>query len=590
MDAHSRQRLTSALATGVVYLALAVTAINLTRYHGGVAFASVANAALLARLLTLRTKHWLPHIAACAVASAFATASVGLGFAAAVPMVLMNIGEALIAASILTRATSGKGKLGSYAPLPIFLFAAGVAAPVTSAFGGAFVASIFAGDTYWGNWTNWYFGHALGALTFTPLAVYILRGDAKAWAIVARPAAAVEALALLLLIGAVTVAVFAQDRMPLLFVPMLPIILATFRIGRLAAAVSIALLTIIGGLLTLSGHGPVAMLSGSDGLRLQFLQFYLASSVLTILPVSAELTRQAALYRRLHESEARYRLLTEHSTDIILNLDIEGRVRFASPSIRQIGGYEPADVINRAAIDLVDPDDAPAVMRVHRAALSNPGQTFVVEYRARTVSGESRWFETHTRAVIDQIGEVTGVVSAIRDVGHRKAVERRLTDAAMTDGLTAIANRKAFDAALDHAIATAGSEGLGCVALFDLDNFKAVNDQHGHAAGDAVLRAFADLARGRMRDKDFVGRFGGEEFGIILPGATLEQARLVCDRLRQAVAEMPIAISGSHIRVTVSGGVASYICRSHPAEVLAAADAALYVAKRSGRDQMRLAA
>lgn len=580
----------STVLLGIVYLLLAAAALKLTRFQGGVAFISIANAALLAHLLVLRRENWVPSLAVCAVASAIATAWVGLGPLAALPMTVANIGEVLIAAAILHRVSAQHGGLGSYAPLAWFLLAAGVVAPAVGAFGGAAVAATLGADTYWRNWANWFAGHALGALTFTPVIVYILRGDAREWARVVRPAAAAEATVLTLLVAAVSAVVFAQDTMPLLFVPMLPIILATFRIGRLAAAASVVLLAVIGGWLTITGHGPIGLLQVSFGQRVQFLQLYLASTVLTILPVGAELARRAALYKRLHDSEARYRLLTENSTDIVLNIDVAGRIRFASPSIRQLGGHDPDAVVGRAAIDLVEPDDAPAVIRAHHAALADPTRTIIVEYRARGASGETRWFEAHTRAVTDEAGEVTGVVSAIRDVGHRKSVERRLSHAALTDPLTGIANRRAFDAQLDRAVEMAGAAGFGCVALFDLDHFKGVNDRHGHAAGDAVLRAFADLVRGRMRDMDFIARVGGEEFAVILPGTAPEQARFICDRLRATLAATPVVVGEASIAVTVSGGVARYDGAMVPAALLAAADAALYEAKRAGRDRMRLAA
>lgn len=590
MPKRSIKEILSILLLGVLYLTLAAAAIKLTRFEGGVAFISVANAALLARLLTLRPPRWMPHLASCALAGMVATAWVGLGVVAAIPMACVNLFEVVAAALILRRVSPSPSKTGSRASLPWFLFAAGGAAPALSAFGGAAVATVLGGDSYWGNWAHWYAGHALGAVTCTPIAVYFLRGDAKAWAMMAKPAAVIEAAALILLVALTSVFVFAQDGFPLLFLPMLPIILATFRLGRLGAAASIVLLTVISGWLTIAGHGPLGLLTGPVGERVQFFQFYLACMVLTILPISAELARRNALYRRLHESEARYRLLTENSTDIIVNLDLSGRIRFASSSIQQINGYTPKGVIGRRASQMVHREDLGEVIRAHARAISDPNCTVIAEFRARDSIGKTRWFETQTRAVIDEAGRVNGLVSAIRDVDHRKSVERRLLAAAMTDQLTGIANRGAFDAQLNLAIERSGPDGFGCVALFDLDHFKAVNDCYGHAAGDAVLRVFANLVRDRMRDRDFVARFGGEEFAVILPGATAEQAELICNRLRVAVASASISVTGVSIHVTVSGGVARYDRAVTAAGVLAAADRALYEAKKAGRDRLRLAA
>ncbi len=588
MFTFTRKAVIQALWLGLVYLVLSCAAIGLTRFHGGVALISVANAILLARLLTLRSRHWGPALLTCGVAGAVATATFGLGVAAALPMVAVNLGEVLLAAILLARLGSRSGRHASQTSLGWFLLVAGVLAPATSAFGGAALATAFGSDGYAGNWVNWFTGHALGAITFTPVAVYVLRGDARAWAAVSRHSVQVEAIGHVVLVAGVSAAVFAQETLPLLFVPMLPILFATFRIGRLAASAAVVILTIIGVASTVAGNGPISLADVTVGERIQFLQFYLACTVLMILPIAAELARRGALFRRLHDSEARYRLLTENSTDIILNLDIAGRIRFASPAIRQIGGYAPDDVIGRNAADLVDARDRSRVKTIYVEALRHPARTTTVEYRAHTAAGEVRWFESHSRAVVDEHGKVTGVVSAVRDVGHRKNIEGRLELAALTDKLTGIANRRAFDEQLKLAIEGVDIQGGGCVAIFDLDHFKDVNDVWGHAAGDKVLKRFAEIARGRMREQDVVARYGGEEFAVILPGASLEQARLVCDRLRAAVSESVTAVGDHELRITVSGGVAAYADGSTAAQTMAAADAALYQAKASGRDSLAI--
>ena len=126
--------------------------------------------------------------------------------------------------------------------------------------------------------------------------------------------------------------------------------------------------------------------------------------------------------------------------------------------------------------------------------------------------------------------------------------------------------------------------------MLDLDYFKQVNDTYGHAAGDEVLRRFATLARSSIRDQDIIGRLGGEEFAIILPNATIDQAHLVCDRVRRAIGDARMRVDENIISVTVSGGVATYRDDQPAEEVLRAADRALYRAKNGGRDQLALAA
>jgi diguanylate cyclase (GGDEF)-like protein len=126
--------------------------------------------------------------------------------------------------------------------------------------------------------------------------------------------------------------------------------------------------------------------------------------------------------------------------------------------------------------------------------------------------------------------------------------------------------------------------------VLDLDHFKQINDTHGHAAGDAVLRHFAALLRGELRKVDTAGRMGGEEFAIILPGADSAAARAFGERLRQRVAETPVMHGGLAIQVTVSIGIAAMTPRDATADaVLVRADRALYRAKEGGRNRSEIA-
>jgi diguanylate cyclase (GGDEF)-like protein len=156
-------------------------------------------------------------------------------------------------------------------------------------------------------------------------------------------------------------------------------------------------------------------------------------------------------------------------------------------------------------------------------------------------------------------------------------VQRAETTAqqAVTDGLTGLHNRSAFDEAIAGEIERSrrfGSD-LGLV-LMDLDDFKDVNDDYGHPQGDAVLRAVARVLRETSREIDFAARYGGEEFAVLLPGCTLADAQALLERLRRAMPEDQ----------TVSAGVACWDGAESAEELVGRADAALYRAKRSGRD------
>jgi diguanylate cyclase (GGDEF)-like protein len=177
-------------------------------------------------------------------------------------------------------------------------------------------------------------------------------------------------------------------------------------------------------------------------------------------------------------------------------------------------------------------------------------------------------------------------VVALENARLHDMVERQ----ALVDGLTGLANRRAASDAL-HAEA-ARAERLETplsVVLADLDGFKEVNDEHGHAVGDAVLRAFAEVLRETLRESDLAGRWGGEEFLLLLPGAEKEGAAQLAERVRIRLAARRIP-SVPGLRVTASFGVAEYAGEANTEQLVAAADDALYRAKRGGKDRVVRAA
>ncbi|MCW3480830.1 GGDEF domain-containing protein [Neisseriaceae bacterium JH1-16] len=163
----------------------------------------------------------------------------------------------------------------------------------------------------------------------------------------------------------------------------------------------------------------------------------------------------------------------------------------------------------------------------------------------------------------------------------------RLAHLAERDALTGLYNRRAL---LDLAERAVGQQALLAVLMIDLDHFKTINDRYGHAAGDAALRQFAERLTQSCRRGDLIGRYGGEEFCVVLPGATASVAQRVAERLRAAMAAEPVMFGQQRIAVTISIGLACQ--RPELAELeplLAAADSALYQAKRRGRNRVELA-
>ncbi len=160
------------------------------------------------------------------------------------------------------------------------------------------------------------------------------------------------------------------------------------------------------------------------------------------------------------------------------------------------------------------------------------------------------------------------------------------------DVLTGVRNRRSFMEAAEHDMAQAERHGLSyALLMLDLDHFKRINDQHGHRAGDAALQLFGQILQNSVRQVDLVGRYGGEEFCVLLVGASLEEAQESAERIRQLTQVSPVWIDGQLIHITVSVGIAGATAghyRTLPA-LLEAADQALYEAKRDGRNRCAIA-
>ena len=582
----SIQRFLPPVFLGLCYFAAAAFAVGLTRFDGGVAFIWLATSILAADLMSRPRHSWIFSIIPCAVASILVTGWWGLGWTMALPFAVINMTEATIAAWLFRRFADPRRPLGSLGWLLQFVLSVGIVAPL--------VAGLLAAVAVW--WiglspaqtlVTFVSGHALGNLTFTPIALLMTRSNRQALLRDMRRRDTVETVALLMLVVVTTAWVFRQQDLPLLFLPALPMILVAFRVGRGGVAMSIALLALIGGLATASGIGPIQLIDASFGQHMHFFQFYLAATVLTLLPVTADLENRSRLHRKLRESEAGYRLLAEFSSDIIFSLRVDGTIRYVSPSCLQMG-YEPRQLVGRNCASLIAPEHLEQASVAHRRSLDMGGETNRFEYLAVTASGEKRWAETHARLIVDEDGHPDGILSIVRDIHAQKEIEIRLSDAALVDSLTGLSNRLAYREAVARVQPQEG-DGGACVAMLDIDHFKAVNDRYGHDAGDIVLKGFAEVARRIIREGDMVARIGGEEFAFYFPDTTLPRALAVCDRLRSELCSTIFRAGTDAIAVTVSGGVAELGPDGIDA-ALKIADMALYRAKQAGRNQLALAA
>ncbi|MFA5082348.1 MAG: diguanylate cyclase [Hydrogenophilaceae bacterium] len=329
-------------------------------------------------------------------------------------------------------------------------------------------------------------------------------------------------------------------------------------------------------------HGPGIALGGVAGLTIVVLTFMLA-------------VRQRQL--RGHESrrsEERRQLLAALGEGIY-GVDPEGRCTFVNPTALAMLGYDAEELLGldqHALIHHHRPDGQPyphgqcpiyqtlhdgQVRRLDEWFFRKDGTGFPVEM---------------TVAPMNHADMRTGAVVVFHDIRERKRLEAELQALATTDPLTGLPNRRHFLARLEQEKARLQrhDEPPATLLMLDLDHFKRVNDNHGHAAGDAVLRRFAELLGKRLRKTDLAGRLGGEEFAILLFATDPAGAREFAEGLREQVATDAIVFGGTRLGVTVSIGMAQLLPGDASADAaLARADAALYRAKANGRNRVESA-
>ncbi len=573
------------LLTAIGYFVCVELGDALAHFDNGVAFLWPAGALLTAALSVRPTREWAGHLVACGLAIVAAAALWGNGWSSGLPLAAANMTEATLAALLMRWTLPHGDQAGSLRWLLGLLFGVSVMAPLAGATLAVAGLSLQGAQHLGPVWSNWYLSHALGFIIFLPCFAALAHSQRRTLLFQSGSQQWLTAIVFPAAMAGITALSFAQDAHPLLFLPILVLAASIVFVELVTLTVMYVILAVVGLWFVRTGHSPLALMQVDRGTQLQYFQIYLAATTLGIMPVAAAVQQMRRLLVRLRESEARYRLLADNSTDIILSTDTEGAIRFASASMLQLGQHQPRALAGMPALSLVARRHRRAVAQAYARALAAGGETVQVEFLGLPALSTPRWCEAHMRAVLDYKGEVECVVSVVRDMAERKEYETALALAALTDELTGLPNRRLFMDAMQHCVARGQS---GCVALIDLDHFKLVNDRYGHQAGDEVLRTFATVARQGLRGSDTLARIGGEEFALLLPGAPLEVAERICERLGHALSQAVTRFDGAEIRITTSIGLARL--GRNPEAAIMAADQALYDAKDAGRDRLSIAA
>jgi diguanylate cyclase (GGDEF)-like protein/PAS domain S-box-containing protein len=519
-----------------------------------------------------------------------------------VALSVANITESALAFALL-RLMGVKGgpvdRVGNFLGLALACAGAGLVSATIGAFGLHYARSV----PYWDSWRGWYASGLLSGLLVTPammLAADLIKGRLPR-SLSGR--ALIEFLGVLGLVAAATSYAFLHIGLPTTFIVSPCVLLATFRFRALGAICSVATVTTITAIATATGNGPIAHLLHQPGDQVIVLQLFLATNLLSAMPVAAVLNERDHQAEETRAFAEHFRLVVENIGEVIFRIDSQGRWAYLNPAWERLTGQPLALCIGRSWLDLIEPGERQDLVERAAAVLRGEEPSTRRIVRLKTATG-LRWVELLIEGLHDREGRVSGATGTLRDIDDRKRLEehvitakrraeqraREATLLASTDELTGIANRRAFMGQLDREIAGAAEFGWPlALAMFDVDHFKMVNDRYGHAVGDRVLQLIAARAAAVVRGGDLVGRLGGEEFGILMPGASREEAAIVAERLRAAM-ETAREWDESLPSVTISVGIATRERQRTAAELLAAADAALYAAKGEGRNRVRIAA
>jgi diguanylate cyclase (GGDEF)-like protein/PAS domain S-box-containing protein len=306
----------------------------------------------------------------------------------------------------------------------------------------------------------------------------------------------------------------------------------------------------------------------------------------------ALVTRQAitllenqALTRELAIREEHFRSLVQGAGDVIMTVDPDGRLGYISPAVGPVFGYEPPELSGTCLYRLIHPEDRDAVVAAVERFLAMSTVSEVLECRIRAAmplpaaAGASLW--RHSECTLTQ--HRGGLVFTCRDVSDRVALQRQLAYSAYHDSLTGLPNRALFAERLERALDRRPAEAYPIAVCFlDLDRFKAVNDQAGHAAGDALLAQAGARLRDAVRSGDTVARLGGDEFAALVEsGPEGRTAQEVAVALHAALTR-PYELPAGRFVVGASVGIAYWRANLSAAELMRAADLAMYRAKSRG--------
>lgn len=292
-----------------------------------------------------------------------------------------------------------------------------------------------------------------------------------------------------------------------------------------------------------------------------------------------------------NDNDERHRLMIDNAWDIIATVDLAGNFTYISPSVEKITGYRPAEVIDHyreIGYFLPGVQQEMDRQRDRIKAMVEKGEHFdAINFEQRQVrkDGASIYTDTVLSGIYDEQNNFRELLAISRDITEKVKLRREMRALSETDKLTRLYNRVKLDYTLEYELCRAKTTATTfALIMIDIDHFKRINDQLGHLAGDVVLVELAKLFKAIIRSTDLIGRWGGEEFLVILPDTDDWEAMDLAEKIRSRVSEHRFP---EQEQITISLGVSVFNGDATVDSIIHRADQALYQAKKNGKNQVQ---
>ena len=307
-----------------------------------------------------------------------------------------------------------------------------------------------------------------------------------------------------------------------------------------------------------------------------------------------ELAKHAETSSKLYNEKQRAQITINSISDSVITTDVNGVIEFMNPAAYRLLDYKKGFADGKAFSDvfcLYSIESRDQVTELVTWCLESENKRCPpIEFYLKTDSGKEYIVEAILSGLFDVTGKANGVVIMIRDITASKKRSNELSYLAQHDMLTGLVNRREFESRLERLLEDACLNNHQHVMFYlDLDHFKIVNDECGHAAGDKVLKLLAEEFKNHLRKDDCIGRLGGDEFGVLLVNCSLKSAQSVGEKMRQDIDDFVFEWEQQQFKLGVSIGVVAITQHAESIEeLMEQADTSCYIAKQKGRNQIHM--